>query len=444
MRRPLTDPAGTFNAQRDEGETYALLTPSAALCNADAASTGKLEIDATWTEPAGDGGAAKTFTAVPVQSLIINRGDQTLKEIRHEFGDTRHRRVTYAVTAVSRFRQFYAASEDDRAFLAQATLAGPVVIPSCARPPQLAVVSTRPAFKWQDTVDPMPAFKLVRQRLGGYLRLELGRPWFQTGEGEQLAVIVGTDNNPPAAMWPLVTQVGLDATREPMPTSPPPVRFPTAEVFAETAGAARALIDRDSGNTVMAVPFTPWWHDGRWLADIALPSVAASTFWPLAQLAVARYQPDSRTGLELSAIARTEMVQLMPPRTLTIRRTGNDVFISLDGPVAGAGTGFPSFEFFLDRLALPSGVLADGIDVTALGPPTDGTPAWVEVPAAARSARASFISSFRRIQARFASGSPKKPSSATPSSMTSCCCRSRDGGHAGRLGYAAFLASCHF
>jgi hypothetical protein len=196
-------------------------------------------------------------------------------------------------------------------------------------------------------------------------------------------VIVGTDNNPPAAMWPLVTQVGLDATREPMPTSPPPVRFPTAEVFAETAGAARALIDRDSGNTVMAVPFTPWWHDGRWLADIALPSVAASTFWPFAQLAVARYQPDSRTGLELSAIARTEMVQLMPPRTLTIRRTGNDVFISLDGPVAGAGTGFPSFEFFLDRLALPSGVLADGIDVTALGPPTDGTPAWVEAPDAA-------------------------------------------------------------
>lgn len=378
VRGPLADPAGTFTGQRNEGETFALLAPAPALLGVDANSTGKLEIDATWTEPNGADDTTKSFTAVPVQSLIINRGDQTLKEIRHEFGDTRHRVVTYAATAVSRFRQFYAASEDKTAFLAEATLGAPLVILSCARPPQLAVASTRPAFKWQDTVDPMPAFKLVRRRLGGYLRLELGGPWYQTGEGEQLAVLVGTDNNPPPEMWPLLTQVGLDPTRE--PAGGPPVRFPTTEVFAETVGAARAVVDRDSGNTVMAVPFQPWYGNGRWFADVALPTVASSTFWPFVQFAVARYQPNSLAGLELSAIARSELVQLMPERTLTVRRTGNDVFVSLDGPVSGAGTGFPSFEVFLDRLQLPPGVSADGIDLTALDPPTDGMPVWIADP----------------------------------------------------------------
>lgn len=375
VRRPLADPAGTLTAQRSEDQTFAQLVPFPALLTIDATSTGELEVDATWSEPNGADDTTKSFTDVPVQTVIINRGDQTLKEIRHEFGDTRHRLVTYTATAVSRFRPFYAATEDNTAFLAKATLAAPVVVPSCARPPQLDVLSTRPAFKWQDAVDPMPAFKLVRQRLGGYLRLELDGPWYQTGQGEQFAVIVGTDNNPPAEMWPLLTQLGLDPTRE--PAGLPLVRFPTSEAFAEAAGAVRAVVDRDSGNTVMAVPFQPWCRDGRWYADVALPTVATSTFWPFVQLAVARYQPDSLAGLELSAIARTEMVQLMPPRTLTIRRTGNDVFVSLDGPVSGVGTGFPSFEVFLDRLQLPPGISADGIDLTALDPLADSTPAWL-------------------------------------------------------------------
>jgi hypothetical protein len=377
VRRPINDPAGTFAGQRDEGDTYAALTPSVALCGVDPNSTAKLEIAATWTEPDGNGGLAKSFANVPVQTVVINRGDTTLKEIRHEFGDTRRRTITYTATAVSRFRQFFGAAEDPNAFLAQVQLA-PAVIRSSARPPHPIVVSARPAFKWKDTVDPLPAFKLVRQRLGGYLRLELDGPWYQTGEGEQLSVIVGTDNNPLAPMWPLLTQVGLDPTRG--ATNPPPVRFPTAEAFVETAGAPRTMADRDSHNTVVAVPYQPWCRDGRWFADVALPSVAESTFWPFVQLAVARYQPDSVAGLELSAIVRTEMVQLMPPRTLTIRRTGNDVFVALDGPVAGIGTVFPSFEVFLDRLQLPPGVSSDGIDFTALEQPSDRMPVWIADP----------------------------------------------------------------
>jgi hypothetical protein len=375
VRRPLADPAGTFTVQqRNEGETFAVLVPAPALLGIDVNSTAKLEIDATWMELNGNG-TTTSFTA-PVHTSIVNRGDQTLKEIRHELGDTRRRTITYAATAVSRFRRFFATSEDDAAFCAKAALAAPVVIPSSARPPKLVVRSTRPAFKWLETVDPMPAFRLVRQRLGGYLRLELGGPWYQTGEGEQLAVIVASDDDPDPdpLLWPLLSQVGLDPIRD--PAGEPPVRFPTSEYFVD-AGDPVAVVDRDSGNTVTALPYQPWCNAGRWFVDVALPSSAYYTFWPFVQLAVARYQPDSLSGLEISAIARTEMVQLMPERTLIVRRTGNDVFVSLVGPVPGPGTGFPSFEVVLERLQVGPGVSADAIDLTALAPPTDGTPAWV-------------------------------------------------------------------
>jgi hypothetical protein len=373
VRRPINDPAGTFTVGCSEGETFAVLTPTLPCIGVDTNSTAKLEIEASWTEPAGDDGTPTTFAAVPVQTVPVNRGDQALKEIRHEFGDTRCRTVTYTATAVSRFRQFYAATEDDTAFLAKAVLAGPVVVPSSARPPPPIVLSTRPAFKWQQSLDPMPAFKLVRKRLGGYLRLELGGPWYQTGDGEQLAVIAALDNNPAANLWPLVTQVGLDPVREPAGSGP--IRFPTGAAFVEGADISRTVLDSESGQSVLAVPYQPWSLDGRWFADVALPTVAPSTFWPFVQLAVARYQPKSiSSGLELSPIVRTEMVQLLPERTLTVRRTGNDVFVSLDGPVPGPGSGFPSFQVFLDQL--PPGVPADAIDLTTADPTIDDAPAW--------------------------------------------------------------------
>ena len=85
--------------------------------------------------------------------------------------------------------------------------------------------------------------------------------------------------------WPLVSQIGLDPVREPAGSGPD--RFPTDAAFAEQAGAARAVVDSDSGNFVVAVPYQPWARDGRWFADVALPTMAASTFWPFAQLAVA-------------------------------------------------------------------------------------------------------------------------------------------------------------
>jgi len=376
VRRPLSDPRGTLKVRRNQGETFALLDPDPALLGIDPKSTAKVEIAATWTERSDD--ATREVANAPVQTVIVDRGDQFLKDqIRHEFGDTRRRKITYTLTAVSRFRQFFDTSEDNEAFVVRRALPEPVNIPNSARPSPPIVVSTRPAFVWQENRENLPDFTLIRRRLGGYLRLELKGPWYETGEGEQLAVLVWKDDRPPEDIWPFITQAGLDPVRH----TGFPIRFPTSAAFTG-AGAPREALLKEAGQRVVAVPYEPWFHDGRWFADIALPGLvtsADSSYCPFVQLAVARYQPDSLTDLEISPAVKTEMIQFMPERTLSVRRSGNDVFVSFHGQLM---TGLPSqnvFLVFLERLQSPPGVSADTIHLTALEPPTDGIPAWVPI-----------------------------------------------------------------
>ncbi|HEY2138088.1 MAG TPA: hypothetical protein VGH49_19545, partial [Xanthobacteraceae bacterium] len=313
VRRPLRDPGGTFDALRDEGATFAILDPDPALLGVDPNSTAKLEVEAAWTEP--DDNGTRQVANVKLQTVAIDRADQSLKDqLRHEFGDTRHRNVTYTLTAVSRFRQFFD-DTDDTKFMARTVLAAPVSVPSSARPSPPVVLSVRPAFVWQEEREGGDAFTtLTRHRLGGRLRLELKGPWFETGEGEQLAVIVAQNAAPPEDLRMFLTQAGLDPTRQTLA----PVRFPLAADIAG-AGPPLDLFHVESQELVTVVPHAPWFADGRWFVDVVLPAVAASSFWPFVRLAVARYQPNSLPNLGLSPVVMTEMVQLVPDRTLTVR-----------------------------------------------------------------------------------------------------------------------------
>jgi len=59
--------------------------------------------------------------------------------------------------------------------------------------------------------------------------------------------------------------------------------------------------------------------------DIELrpPSGATASYAPLVRLAVARYQPDSLTGLELSAPTLTDWAQLLPDRHVAVDRAAD-------------------------------------------------------------------------------------------------------------------------
>ncbi|MGI4832327.1 MAG: hypothetical protein ACRYFK_02600 [Janthinobacterium lividum] len=368
--RPCQPPAGTLVATREPDQPFALLRPSPLAVHGK--STGKLEITAAWTEYSDE--ATSSIVAAPVQSVVVGPHEKALREaLRHEFGDTRHRLVSYTLTAVSRFRQFFHADEAPEAFLAT-TMLPLVSVPSAARPHPPIVRSTRPAFYWEQehtTSSAGTACSIRRRR--SRLRVELERPWFQSGEGEQLAVIVGQSNQPDPTVQPFLTQVG----RDPIWDTPLPEQWPTQQVFAATAGAPAELVVSSGAVTVVAIPYEAWFHDHRWYADVALPEVAATSYCPFVQLAVARYQPNSLAQLELSSIVHTEMVPLLPDRTLTVTQpVAGVVEVLLEG-LGPIGPQPNHIDVIVEQCVLPPGVPASATELTSLAPSLTEVPAWV-------------------------------------------------------------------
>ncbi len=179
VRQPLAAPAGTLTARRAENQTFATLDPSTVMLGIDTNSTARVVITATWQNP----DRPEVINDAPVASFMIGRGDQGFADdIRHDFADTRHRQVSYAVVAQplppvlrrERTRRELRPVEHDRAgqhseLGARAGARGPI---------------GAPAFAWKETRSDGPPFALARWRLPGLIRVELQGAWFATGEGE--------------------------------------------------------------------------------------------------------------------------------------------------------------------------------------------------------------------------------------------------------------------
>jgi hypothetical protein len=354
VRKPLTEPAGTFDAERPEAATFAVLTPRPADLAVDAASTATLHVTAAWTEVDDDG--ERPVTGAPVDVLQIGRGDTALPAIRHELADTRHRRVTYTLTAATRFRQFFTGGTD--VDYQQVGHTPEVTLLSTARPVPPVVRSVVPAFVW--TTEERDGV-LVRRRLGHRVRVELARPWFTTGAGEALAVLTAP-GEPPPELRPYVTHVGRDPLRDtPAPSLP--------DLPGDTVRLA------ETGAEVRATPFGAWRSGDSWYADVALPDTGS--YAPLARLAVARYQPSSVGTLHLSPVVRTDYVPLLPDRTLTVDLSRFaatrevDVLLEGRGPSGPPGT---RVDVSVEQCTDPAGA-----GLLAF-PPDDGTtPAWVSI-----------------------------------------------------------------
>jgi hypothetical protein len=99
------------------------------------------------------------------------------------------------------------------------------------------------------------------------------------------------------------------------------------------------------------------------------------------QLALARYQSDSLDALKLSKVIKTEMIQIMPDRTLTVLRSGADVFVSLTGQVPlETGDKRNRYMVTLEQLQSPTPIAGDSVELIAFGLGADGVPAWFAVP----------------------------------------------------------------
>ncbi|USQ85311.1 hypothetical protein NFX46_16905 [Streptomyces phaeoluteigriseus] len=318
VRRPLAVPAAALRATREVAATWATLAdpaPGRRLFGIDRKSTGQVDVAAQWHEP-GDTDTPGPLLTEQVCSIPV-APDATELTVRHEFGDTRHRRVTYSLTALSRFRQFFVDGEDT-AFRHDTTLAEAVSILSSAPPVAPVVLAASPSFRWEGSAD-LSAGPVRRTRRGGRIRVELARPWNLSGEGEQLAVLTG----------PGLTRV----SRDPIWTTGDAAGTARPDMFAGTAGTAAQHPLPGTGTVAQAVPYAPHPHaeTDRWYADIELPGAVAGSYSPFVRLALARYQPESLPGCALSNPVTTDFVQLMPDRTLSVQRLADGLQVQLTG-----------------------------------------------------------------------------------------------------------------
>jgi hypothetical protein len=232
----------------------------------------------------------------------------------HNFDDTKHRRVRYQAVATSRFVEYFPQEGLD---FTRTSAPLVVDVPSSARPAAPDILYVVPTFGWerQESTNVKTEY-----RQGNGLRIYLNRPWYSSGVGELAGVLLW----PQAQPYPtdaqrdqyktLFTQWGLD----PIWASGPIEIVPSAGDFTLATNFAQGLTLENSTLTVDVaghqVGFDPQRH--LWYCDIALN--VPSAYAPFIRIALARYQPHSIAGTELSQVVLTDYAQLAPDRSAAL------------------------------------------------------------------------------------------------------------------------------
>jgi len=346
------------------------------LAKIDGASTAKVDLMAEWDEwvddLASDGPGVRSNEQVvfslPVSTARLGRTDVDPHEVgaslRHEhllsfstkpgllpptgplahtFRDTKYRAVRYRLVAASPFREYFPQQwADDPELLSRTSDVQSVDILSTARPSVPHVQYVVPTQGWEaggGGADPV-----VRVRRGGGLRVYLDRPWYSSGDGELLGVVIGPPlTSPKAVEYPLVTLLGQDPIH-----SGAPVELATASSFPGATVVARQVRFPELANTSVDIAgFVPLYDTStkRWFADIDVATPDA--YFPFVRLALVRYQPNALVGLQLSQVVLADIAQTLPDRTLTVTRAAGDGAITVT--VSG-----PTYQSIADTLAVRS------------------------------------------------------------------------------------------
>jgi hypothetical protein len=239
--------------------------------------------------------------------------------VRHELGDTRYRRVHYRAVGLTRFAEYFPERTDQ---LTRASDPVTVDVPASARPDVPRIRAIVPTFSWsREIAGGVPQ----SVRSGNGLRIYLERPWYSSGGGELLGVIVmprASQQNPDplATVGQYVTRYGSDPlTFTYMTTSGQLTSFRRAIQRVEDV----ALAELNGDTTIHVAAHEVRFDRARecWYADIVIRDPQIDFFQPFVRLALARYQPnglqDAGVDLRLSPIVLAEPVQLLPDRVVS-------------------------------------------------------------------------------------------------------------------------------
>jgi hypothetical protein len=319
---------------------------------------------------------------------------------RHEFGDTRFRFVRYHLHATTRFREYlppkvYDFADKDggkplitrngpqvpgdllavcclpsltidtdagapllptvsQGALATAGIDG-LIVPASAPPVVPELIYTVPTFLWDRPAQ--SGMTVQSTRHGNGLRVYLDRPWFSSGDGELLGVVIAHGNhdgghrNHPGfsplvfgddggafvdidpALVPFVTQWG----RDPLWDSRMPSATSRVHDFPAAVAIDSVALLEAPGAMVWVVGHRVHYEKSRqlWYCDIELDPGA--TYMPFVRLALVRYQPNAIEGAKISKVVLAEFAQVLPRRSAVLRREASAIAIALHGPVPNRG-----------------------------------------------------------------------------------------------------------
>ena len=272
-------------------------------------------------------------------------GSLRLHGSKHQLNDTKHRVIDYAFRATTRFREYFPPivmdDPDQRSILGAPKR---ISIPSTVRPPAPLIHSVLPLFRWEEETEPNQPFATRRRRRAGF-RIYFERPWFASGEGELLGVVVAPGGNESlignhASQWgsdPVWLQAGpkFRAIFLELSDLLHVTGFDDRPVAARPVGPPALLpLAEANGNPVQVLGYKPEFQPDRnkWFVDVAIdPGTAV---WPFVRLAVTRYQPDSLPGCHLSPVVHCVFTQLTLERTATLSRPDiNHARLVVSGPV---------------------------------------------------------------------------------------------------------------
>jgi hypothetical protein len=344
--------------------------------NVHGQSTGSVTLLASWTDvrDSGDGVTHARGEARPIR-LDVRVQDQSqppstssrdrripLQQEAHVWPDTKYRRVTYTPIATSRFSEHFG-DQPDSTSPGYFDRTGPpieVIVPNAAVPPVLSprfAIPSYPEPRWGGSV-----LNRQQRRPGGGLSLFFDAPFHDaTGDGEQVGVVIWTGNQ--TALTPLIAQFVSRWGRDPFwavdrtsPASRDGARAERSELspwqfnsqliaqavpapLVELLGAQGA--DAAAAAFVKLIPLdVAWDHDeGFWRCDLDIDS--GDLYFPHVQLALVRYQRNSIAGAAVSNVVNSMFAQLLPDRTVTIRRgwlNPRDLNVEVRGPYPAAGS----------------------------------------------------------------------------------------------------------
>jgi hypothetical protein len=250
--------------------------------------------------------------SVPIDVL---EGVTTPSEIAapvHRFDDTKHRWVAYTAIATSRFQEYFPAQLD----FTRSSEVLRVDVPSSARPLAPDVAYVVPTFGWerQETTNVKSSV-----RFGNGLRVYLNRPWYSSGDSELLGAVLWNGSAPDYPTREQYKHLFTQWGNDPIWESGYLGDVPAIGDFSNAAASDTQLVLEEESTRKFDVAGHQVQFDqqrGLWYCDIEFYN--STSYMPFVRLALARYQPHSIHGVELSRVVLADYAQLAPDRSCVV------------------------------------------------------------------------------------------------------------------------------